>query len=36
MDDIFYLAVTILFFVLTFGLIALCERLADREPGGKP
>jgi len=29
MNDILYFGLTILFFVLTFGLIAVCERLLE-------
>jgi hypothetical protein len=29
MNDLLYLGLTILFFVLTFGLIKVCERLME-------
>jgi hypothetical protein len=29
MNDILYLALTILFFALTYGFIVVCERLMD-------
>jgi hypothetical protein len=29
MNDVIYIGLTIVFFVLTLGLIALCDRLMD-------
>lgn len=31
MSDLIYVGLTILFFALTFGLIAVCERLMEDE-----
>jgi hypothetical protein len=30
MEDLIYLALTVLFFVLSVGFIALCDRLMER------
>jgi hypothetical protein len=30
MDDLLYLGLTLLFFVLSLGFIALCDRLMER------
>ncbi len=29
MSDLFYLALTVLFFALTLGLVSVCERLME-------
>ena len=31
--DIIYLCITIAFFLLTYGLMKLCENLAEKKPG---
>jgi hypothetical protein len=28
--DLFYLAITLLFFIATFGFLALCQRLMEK------
>ena len=35
MTDILYIAITACFFILTLGLIKLCEVLNDSKPGGR-
>ncbi len=32
MNDLLYLGLTLLFFVLTYGLIIVCERLMEDKP----
>jgi hypothetical protein len=32
MNDLIYIGLTVLFFALTFGLIAVCERLMEDKP----
>jgi hypothetical protein len=32
MNDLLYLGLTVLFFALTYGLIAVCERLMEDRP----
>ncbi len=33
--DILYLGVAVAFFILTWGLLTLCERLDNQQSGGK-
>ncbi len=35
MEDVLYIAITVLFFVATFGLMKLCEVLGDFKSGEK-
>jgi hypothetical protein len=32
MTDLLYIGVAVLFFAVTYGLLRLCERLAERGP----
>jgi hypothetical protein len=32
MNDLIYIGLTILFFLLTYGLIVVCERLMEQKP----
>ena len=32
MTDLFYIALTLLFLALTYGLIVVCERLMENKP----
>jgi hypothetical protein len=32
MTDLLYIGVAVIFFALTYGLLRLCERLAERKP----
>lgn len=32
MNDLIYIGLTILFFVLTYGFITVCERLMEEKP----
>ncbi|CAG1012928.1 hypothetical protein ANAEL_04547 [Anaerolineales bacterium] len=32
MNDLIYIGLAVLFFVLTYGLIAVCERLMEDKP----
>jgi hypothetical protein len=34
MDDIIYIGITVLFFILTWGLMKVCEVLGDDKSGG--
>jgi hypothetical protein len=35
MDDIIYIGITILFFILTWGLMKMCEVLGENKTGEK-
>ena len=34
--DALYVGVVVIFFLLTLGLVAMCERLGREKSGGKP
>jgi hypothetical protein len=34
MDDLIYIGITVAFFILTWGLMKMCEVLSDEKSGG--